>query len=56
MLFRLSGLRSTQTAFRALDDVNLTAAFENRACLMQKIPRFLRGLIRRALHGVGGDF
>ena len=50
MPFRLPGLRATQTAFRALDDVNLTAAFEKRACLMHRVPRFLRGLFRCALH------
>ena len=50
MPFRLPGLRATQAAFRVLDAVNLTTAFDKRACLMHRIPRFLRGPFRRALH------
>ena len=50
MPFRLPGLRATQAAFRVLDDVNLTTAFDKRACLMHRTSRFLRGPFRRALH------
>ena len=50
MPFRFPGLRATQAAFRVLDDVNLTTAFDKRACLMHRVPRFLRGPFRRALH------
>ena len=50
MPFRLPRVRATQTAFRVLDDVNLTTAFDQRACLMHRVPRFLRCPFRRALH------
>ena len=50
MLFRLQELKATQAAFRVLDDVNLSTVFDKRACLMYRVPRFLRGPFRRALH------
>ena len=43
-------LRPTQAALRVLDHVNLTTEFDQSACLMYRVPRFLRGPFRRALH------
>ena len=47
--FRHPGVRSCQLGFRSLDVVQLCDAFEQRGCLMQNVPRFLRGPFRRAL-------
>ena len=48
--FRHPGVRSCQLGFRSLDDVvQLCDAFEQRGCLRQNVPRFLRGPFRRAL-------
>ena len=47
--FRHPGVRSCQLGFRSLDVVQLSDAFQQRGCLMQNVPRFLRGPFRRAL-------
>ena len=47
--FRHPGVRTCQLGFRSLDVVQLCDAFEQRGCLMQNVPRFLRGPFRRAL-------
>ena len=47
--FRHQGARSCQLGFRSLDVVLLCDAFEQRGCLMQNVPRFLRGPFPRAL-------
>ena len=47
--FRHPGVRTCQLGFRTLDVVQLCDAFEQRGCLMQNVPRFLRGPFRRAL-------
>ena len=54
MPFLLQGLRATQTAFRVLDDVNLTTAFEKRACLMHRVLE--RPFQTGVACWVGGDF
>ena len=47
--FRHPGVRSCQWGFRSLDVVQLCDVFERRGCLMQSVPRFLKGPFRRAL-------
>ena len=46
--FRHPGVRACQVGFRSLE-VQLCEVFEQRDCLMQSVPRSLRGLFRRAL-------
>ena len=41
--FRHPGVRICQLGFRSLDVAQLCDAFEQRGCVMQNVPRFLRG-------------
>ena len=47
--FRHPGVRTSQRAFNSLDQVNLCEEFKQRSCLMQSVPKFLKGPFRRAL-------
>ena len=47
--FRHPGVRTCQLGLRSLDVVQLCDAFEQRGCLVQNVPWFLRRPFRRAL-------
>ena len=41
--FRLVGAATSKTAFRSIQKVFLVEVFQERACVMKSVPRFLRG-------------
>ena len=41
--FRLPGMATLRGAFASLDDVNLLEEFDERACVMKSVPRFMLG-------------
>ena len=47
--FRFPGVATLRGAFASLDDVNLVEEFEERACVMNSVPRFMNGLYRIAM-------
>ena len=47
--FRLPGALTLRRAFAGLDGVNLVEEFDERACFMKSIPRFLCGPCRITL-------
>ena len=50
--FRLPGAIAKRRGFEPLDGVNLVEEFDERACLMKTVPRFLKGPYRIALRTV----
>ena len=53
--FRLPGALTLRRAFAGLDGVNLVEEFDERACLMKSVPRFLRGPYRNAMRVALGE-
>ena len=47
--FRLPGAMARRRGFESLDGVSLVEEFDERACLMKTVPRFLKGPYRIAL-------
>ena len=47
--FRLPGVATLRGAFASLDDVNLVEEFDERACVMKSVPRFMNGPHRIAM-------
>ena len=47
--FRLPGVATLRGAFASLDDVNLVEEFDERACVMKSVPRFMNGHYRIAM-------
>ena len=47
--FRLPGAMARRRGFESLDGVSLVQEFDERACLMKTVPRFLKGPYRIAL-------
>ena len=47
--FRLPGVAILRGAFASLDDVNLVEEFDERACVMKSVPRFMQGPYRIAM-------
>ena len=47
--FRLPGVVTLRGAFASLDDVNLVEEFDERACVMKSVPRFMNGPYRIAM-------
>ena len=48
-IFRLPGVASLRTGFTFLESVDLVEVFQERACVMKSVPRFLRGPYRIAM-------
>ena len=54
-LFRLPGVASMRTGFTFVESVNLVEVFQERACVMKSVPRFLRSPYRIAMRvALGG--
>ena len=47
--FRLPGVATLRGAFASLDDVNLVEEFDERACVMKSVPRFMNGPYKIAM-------
>ena len=47
--FQLPGVASLGTGFTFVESVNLVEVFQERACVMKSVPRFLRGPYRIAM-------
>ena len=46
---RMVGAGTSRTAIRSIQSVNLVEVFQERACVMKSVPRFLQGPHRLAI-------